>query len=178
MTGPTPHRRGHVSCLVHLEPRIGLFPIRSQQKHARSKQRTGKDLTENKIPTRRSEKTKKHESHARVSAGRFSPSQTRLFPSSLRLTAPQTHEPGRRNGWRAEKTRYLAMTQHPKSNFGSKVVPELVQYFLTSTESKFRSPPNQGTVPKFSVVLSRGKNRYVEELRYNDPDDFLKNVEF
>ena len=66
------------------------------------------------------------------------------------------------------------MTPNPNSNFGSKILPECAQFLksrprviLTSTELKFRSPP----------VISRGPNRYVGELRYNDPDRSPENCE-
>ena len=47
---------------------------------------------------------------------------------------------------------------NPKSNFGSKVTPELAQFFesrppviLTSTASRFRYPPHQETIPNLGL---------------------------
>ena len=41
---------------------------------------------------------------------------------------------------------------------------------LTFMESKFRSPLHLEMTPMFWVVISRGSNRYVDPLRYKDPE--------
>ena len=66
------------------------------------------------------------------------------------------------------------MIQTPKSNFGSKVTQRLAQD-IYGIEILKPSTSGNNTNPWF--VTTRGASRYVDELRYNDPDYSPENFE-
>ena len=79
---------------------------------------------------------------------------------------------------------YLWIIWTPKSNCGSRAMQRSAQFLqsrpsviLKSMESKFYSPARLETNVNSWVVISRGPNRYVDELRYHDPEHYPESFE-
>ena len=82
-------------------------------------------------------------------------------------------------------THYPGLIEILKLNFGFRIIPRLVQFVMSKIIChngrhgiEIQIPSSSGENTNVWVAISRGPNRYVDELRYRDPEHSLEEADY